>query len=192
MTAAAAAGVIGMAVLTGCLGEDDKNKNSNPLGSPSDKKPTSTATDTKSSDEPTSKSSTAPSRKPTGSGQPTSTSTDSTSINKLDLKVGDCVDFDATDKMSKASCTGPHDAETVGVFQLPESMSPVSPTFEDDIQKKCMDTVNPVIQRQSNAAKLSGTFVYPTVDSWIRGNDKTLQCFVVNRDDTPLPAGKLK
>lgn len=192
VAAVAASGVIAMVSLTAC-GDDDKDKALTP---PSMPKPTFSIPDLDIPDMPsglptsTKKPSGSSTSKPTGN--PTSGSTDDTSINRIDLKVGDCVDFDATDKMSKTSCTGPHDAEAVGIYELPESMSPSSATFEKDIQDKCRSYIEPVIDRQANASELSGTWIYPSVESWTMDDDKTLQCLVIRDDEKPMAAGKLK
>jgi hypothetical protein len=193
VTAVAASGVLAMAVLTGC-GDDKDDNGSNPFGKDS-KAPTASATASdKSSDSPT-KSPTA-TKRPTSSSseddEPTSTSTDDMSINRIDLKVGDCIDFDTANKMSKTSCSGPHDGETVGIFDADSSINPVSTTFEKDLNTKCNQYVDPVIRRQPNASQLNSTFVYPDPSTWYTSGDRTVQCFVIMDDDSPLPAGKLK
>lgn len=192
VTAVAASGVVAMAMLTGC-GDDDKNKSFAPPV-PTFSIPKLDVPDIDIPDIP----STLPTgtKKPTSSSKPSGGSTsggpDDTSINRIDLKVGDCVDFDASDKMSKTSCSGPHDAETVGVYELPESMAPTSATFDQDIEDKCVSYIEPVIDRQPNASQLSGTWIFPSPSSWTMDDDRTLQCLVVRQDEAPLTGGKLK
>ncbi|MCF2527620.1 septum formation family protein [Yinghuangia soli] len=183
-TAVAASGVIAMAAVAGC-GGDDKEKDKKPAAGAT---ATSTASGTASAN---------PSGKPTGKStstkKPTSspTATDS-SINAIDLKVGDCVNFDGDDAMSTTSCSKPHDGETVGVYELPSEMSPDTPTYMKDIEEKCLEYIEPVLDRQQNSQELNGTWIYPTAESWIMGGNKTLQCIVIRKDNAPLPAGKLK
>lgn len=195
LTAAAASGVVAVTVLTGCLGKKDKDKAA-VTGSSS--APTSAGTpgaaDPSASSAPSGSSSSSSGSSGSGSGsgsnKPTSAAT-SDKVNKLDLKIGDCVDFDADDKMTKASCTGEHDAETVAVYAMPSSMTPTSMTYRDDVKAKCMEFIKPVVDRQADPKKYTGTWIFPDSAAWMN-NDRSLQCLVMHRDQTPMPAGKLK
>ncbi|MDI2129782.1 hypothetical protein [Yinghuangia seranimata] len=188
MTAVAASGIVAMSALTGCLGKDDKKAASSSSSSSATASADATASG-KSTDSPAGK----PSGSSTGTKKPgtANPSASSDKVNRIDLKVGDCVNFEG-EKMSKTSCTGPHAAETVGVYTMPSTMSPTSLSYQKDIEAKCSEYGDPVIKRQPNADKLNISFVYPTASSWIMDNDKTLQCFVGNDDNSPMPAGKLK
>lgn len=174
-----------MAALTGCLGDDDKDKATGTGGA---KTPTAASSESQSPSALADPSGAPPaSAKPGGSGNPTA----SDKVNKLDLKVGDCVDFDADNQMSKASCTSEHDAETVGIYTMPSSMTPTSMTYRDDVKAKCLEYTKPVVERQAAPAKYTGTWIFPDSKSWMN-NDRTLQCLVMHRDESPMPGGKLK
>lgn len=187
LTAAAASGVVAVTVLTGCLGKKDKDKAA-VTGSSS--APTSAGTPDAAAPSASTAPSNSGSSSGSGSNKPTSAAT-SDKVNKLDLKIGDCVDFDADDKMTKASCTGEHDAETVAVYAMPSSMTPTSMTYRDDVKAKCMEFIKPVVDRQADPKKYTGTWIFPDSAAWMN-NDRSLQCLVMHRDQTPMPAGKLK
>lgn len=183
-TAVAATGIIAMSALTGCLGKDDKKaSNTSSSSSPS---ASGDATD-KPTDGPTGKSTST--KKPNSTANPSSGAT-SDSVNRIELKVGDCVNYEG-EKMSKASCSSPHDEETGAVYTLPSSMTPTSMTYMDDIEAKCEELLTPVINRQPNAKDLTFSYVYPTASSWMMDNDRTLQCMVAREDKQKLTA-KLK
>lgn len=183
VTAAAASGIIAMTALTGCLGKDDKKSNASSSSSPS---ASSDATG-KSTASPTGKSTST--KKPTGN--PTSTESGiSDSVKRIELKVGDCVNYEG-EKTTKVSCSSPHDEEAGAIYTLPDSMSPMSLTFKDDIDAKCKSLLTPIIERQPNPDKYSYSYIYPSSSSWIMDSDRTLQCMVADANQGKLTA-KLK
>lgn len=174
VTAAAASGIIAMTALTGCLGKDDKKSNASSSSSPS-ASPTAKSTSTK---------------KPTGNPTATGSSDISDTVKRIDLKVGDCVNYEG-EKTSKVSCSSPHDEEAGAIYTLPDSMSPMSLTFKDDIDAKCQELVTPIIERQANPNKYSYSYIFPSSSSWMMDNDRTLQCMIAGANNTKLTA-KLK
>ncbi|MCF2527619.1 hypothetical protein [Yinghuangia soli] len=187
VTAAAASGVFAMAALTGCLGDDDKDK---ATGTGATKAPTASA---EASAEPSGKAD--PSAKSTGTGKPstgkpTSTST-SSQVEAVVLAAGECIDTSATGDISKKPCTGPHGGEVGAVLTIPDSRTPTSMTYKKDNEAACEAAVMPIIDRQPNAKDLSFSYYSPTVSSWMQDNDRTLQCIIVRADKAKLTA-KLK
>lgn len=185
VTAAAASGIIAMTALTGCLGKDDKKSNASSSSSPS----------ASASDDATGKSTASPTGKSTSTkkptGNPTATGSDiSDSVKRIDLKVGDCVTYEG-EKTTKVSCSTPHDEEAGAIYTLPDSMSPMSLTFKQDIGDKCQDLLEPIISRQANPDKYAIGYIYPSSSSWMMDNDRTLQCMVAGANNTKLTA-KLK
>jgi hypothetical protein len=186
VTAAAASGIIAMTALTGCLGKDDKKSNASSSSSPS-----ASASDDatgKSTASPTGKSTST--KKPTGNPTATGSSDISDSVKRIDLKVGDCVNYEG-EKTTKVSCSSPHDEEAGAIYTLPDSMSPMSLTFKDDIDDKCKTLLTPIIERQANPNKYSYSYIYPSSSSWMMDNDRTLQCMVADANQGKLTA-KLK
>ncbi|NUP33745.1 MAG: hypothetical protein HOU01_18840 [Streptomycetaceae bacterium] len=174
-----------MTALTGCLGKDDKKSNASSSSSPS----------ASASDDATGKSTASPTGKSTSTkkptGNPTATGSDiSDSVKRIDLKVGDCVTYEG-EKTTKVSCSTPHDEEAGAIYTLPDSMSPMSLTFKQDIGDKCQDLLEPIISRQANPDKYAIGYIYPSSSSWMMDNDRTLQCMVAGANNTKLTA-KLK
>ncbi|MCF2527618.1 septum formation family protein [Yinghuangia soli] len=198
LTAAAASGIVAMSVLTGCLGKEDKDKAAGTGSSSAPSAPAGADAGAPGSADPsapggtgtnTGGTSTGGSSTGGGTGKPTSIATGK--VNKLDLKVGDCIDFEDDNTNVKASCTGEHDAEAVAIYAMPASMTPTSMTYRDDVKAKCMEFIRPIVDRQPDPSKYAGTWIFPDSASWMN-NDRTLQCLVMHRDQTPMPAGKLK
>ncbi|NUU22632.1 MAG: hypothetical protein HOV68_14125 [Streptomycetaceae bacterium] len=189
LSAVAASGVIAMAVLSGC-GDDKDSKGANPFGG---KDSPSASAPSKPSDKP-SESSTS-TRKPTSSSgsttDPTGTGTSST-VSRIDLKVGECVDWDdITDEPSKVPCTKPHDSEVIVVDDV---TVPGSAPSEAAIKQAAETMCDAPSQEAADAnpnLPIRGSWVYPTEESW-EGGDRTVQCFAERDDNLPLPAGMLK
>ncbi|MGW0658670.1 septum formation family protein [Streptodolium elevatio] len=184
----AASGVVAMAMLTACNGDDD-NKSLTPPPMPTFSVPKIDIPDIDipdPSDLPTStKRPTSSSSRPTGGA---TSSTDE--VESVDLEEGECIDTSSSGEISKKSCSGPHMGEVGAVVTLPDSPSPTSPDFEASIESKCEDEVMPIINRQSNASALTFSFYYPQFSSWTSG-DRTLQCIIEREDGAKLTA-KLK
>ncbi|MDI2127886.1 septum formation family protein [Yinghuangia seranimata] len=199
ISAAAAAGLFAATALTGCLGTDD-DKDKKGAGSPTPSTvlsapaaPTAPAAPAASSGKPAgSPGATASSPAGGTAAKPSSgTSTgDTRKVGMNDFKTGDCVN-QLADRSEKTDCAGPHDAEVVGVATLAANQSPTSFTYEKDTSDKCHQIADPVVARQAAPADFGIIKNYPTADSWLNANDRTLSCMVHRKDNAKI-TGKLK
>lgn len=189
VTAVAASGILALAVLTGC-NDDDNGKS--PSGLDISVPPIPTMPDFKlpdidvpdigadDSSDPTS------TRKPTGT--PTAASDGATlpdQVDAVDLKVGECIDTSSSGKISKKSCSGPHDAQVSGVTEIADGMTPGTSAFDKANEATCDVASSAIINRQDNPSDLTITWYSPTISSWTQGS-RTLQCLIVREDETKL------
>ncbi|WP_406288818.1 hypothetical protein [Embleya sp. NBC_00896] len=164
-------------LLTGCLGEDKEPKASGTVTTPG----ASTGSADPASGPPTSPSTAqAP-----GAGTPSAASSLKT-IKMITLVTGDCINQNG-DEIDKVPCTVPHRAQVVGEFTLPETMSPTTLTFRDDVLKKCTELSTPALDR-NEGIEFTQQMFRPTPDSWLNQKDRALDCLLRRTDDAPLTA----
>jgi len=146
-----------------------------------------------SSDEPG--AGTGTSGSPTASGRPTSARPSQaslptqrgTAIDVTDLKLGDCFtepSGELVERITKVSCSGPHDAEIFAVPDLPSSARyPGDAAIEAQADQVCTDASGAVDRDKLPGSATIGYF-FPTEDNW-SADDSTARCYIAT-DDQPL------
>ena len=108
------------------------------------------------------------------------------------VRVGDCVQLpdenaEFFESLEGVPCTQPHDAQAYAEFQL----APVTPSFDRDVIDEtsfngCVERFDAAIGRSYEEAEELDIFtMYPSEESW-SADDRTVSCFVVNLDGSPL------
>lgn len=99
------------------------------------------------------------------------------------LAVGDCLadlpDSTLVSKVPKVACSEPHSGEVYAVLNMPDGDYP-GPATIDAWRNKCQ----PDLQAYSPAAVAAGVGVlvlYPTADTWARG-DRAITCIAATAD----------
>ncbi|UGQ13136.1 septum formation family protein [Yinghuangia sp. ASG 101] len=184
VSAVAVSGFLALAVLTGC-NDDDKGKS--PNGLDISVPPIPSVPDFKIPDINV-PSINVPSIDVDGSStatpSPGGTASLPDEVDAVDLKAGECIDISSS-KISKKSCSVPHDAQVAGVGTISDSLDPESTAFEDANDTDCEQMASKIINRQSNPDNFGMTWYAPTPDSWEAG-DRTLQCMIIRQDKTKL------
>jgi hypothetical protein len=174
--APAVAGVIAAsALLSGCLG-DDKDKDA--------KAPTVPSTATKS----TTGKPTAPSTSASGgTTRPTAGSTSTADvIDAFTYKTGQCIQATGA-KTEEVSCSKPHNGQVGKAFDLPASVTPDTPGYEDKVSELCEQYIGDVVKRQPASAQITFSYTYPLdMDSWNDGQ-RQAACIYEREDQKALP-----
>jgi putative regulator of septum formation len=172
--APAVAGVIAAsALLSGCLG-DDKDKGAT---APS-------VTSTAATGKPT-----APSTKVPGGStiRPTGSSTATADvIDAFTYKTGQCIQIDGR-KTDEVSCSKSHNGQVGKAFDLPASVTPDTPGYEEKVSDLCEQYIGDVVNRQPASAQITFSYTYPLdMDSWNDGQ-RQAACIYQRKDEQALP-----
>ncbi|MFE3201963.1 septum formation family protein [Embleya sp. NPDC055664] len=180
--APAVAGVVAAtALLSGCLGSDKSDKSS--------KAPSSSATASTNASA-TEKATTSPTGKPTGkaTGLPKPTGSASGSADVIDAftyKTGQCINQNGT-KTDDVPCSKSHNGQVGRAFDLPSTVTPETPGYEDKVSELCEQYVGPIVDRQPASPKITFSFTYPLdMESWRHGNHQAA-CIIEREDKLPL------
>ncbi|MYS87530.1 septum formation family protein [Embleya scabrispora] len=174
--APAVAGVVAAtALLSGCLGNDKDDKGSKTPVVPSTASPTGKAT-------------TSPSGKPGGTTKPTGTASGTSTADVIDAftyKTGQCINQDGA-KTTDVACTKPHSGQVGKAFDLPATVTPATPGYEDKVSELCEQYIGPIVDRQPASPKITFSFSYPLdMESWNHGNHQAA-CIIEREDKRPL------
>ncbi|NUU21611.1 MAG: hypothetical protein HOV68_08870 [Streptomycetaceae bacterium] len=191
MTVIGALVVVGgvVAALVFLLGDDkDSKDDAKKSGSPSMSTSATASRSSSSSPTPTDTATTrsaTPTRTPT-TGRPTATGTGGTSVESVQLNVGECINLDTiTGNIDKVSCTTPHDMQVLKNFQMPGSVYPSDSDFQDEVSTQCDSVLTSTVSREPNPSKYTLKFSYPQEPSWDRG-DREVTCLVQDASEAKI------
>ncbi|MFI1581737.1 septum formation family protein [Embleya sp. NPDC020630] len=176
--APAVAGVVAAtALLSGCLGSDKSDKSS--------KAPSSSATASTNASA-TEKATTSPTGKATGLPKPTGSASSSADvIDAFTYKTGQCINQNGT-KTQDVPCSKSHNGQVGRAFDLPSTVTPETPGYEDKVSELCEQYVGPIVDRQPASPKITFSFTYPLdMESWRHGNHQAA-CIIEREDKLPL------
>ncbi len=107
--------------------------------------------------------------------------TASASTDAFQVRVGDCIGDLGTGTISGLTlipCDQAHNWEAYSSTQLTDASYPGTTAVSDQANKICSDTFKPWSGIAVDKTKYDITFVYPTLDTWTRTNDREILCFV--------------
>lgn len=170
--APAVAGVFAAtALLSGCLGDDKDDKGSKAPAVTSTASSTEKATST---------------GKPGGTTKPSGSASSSADvIDAFTYKTGQCINQDGA-KTTDVPCTKPHNGQVGKAFDLPATVTPETPGYEDKVSELCEQYVGPIVDRQPASPKITFSFTYPLdMDAWKHGS-RQAACIIEREDKQPL------
>ena len=101
--------------------------------------------------------------------------------NVFSLKVGDCFNSPPTGEVGsvdRASCSEPHQFEVYATFNLTGSSWPGKSTVQQQAGDGCLSRFASYIGIGYEYSEWYGSKMYPTQDSWNRGDDRGVTCLV--------------
>lgn len=117
---------------------------------------------------------------PVGSTEPSAS--DATSVNSIELAVGECVSQmgGATDvQLSVVACTELHQGEVFAVIPVAGTAYPGDAAVSQQANDGCTAAVTGYAPSANSDPSLSISFVYPTADSWTAGS-RNIRCILVS------------
>ncbi|WP_067806452.1 DUF4190 domain-containing protein [Actinomadura formosensis] len=121
---------------------------------------------------------------------PTATRTKPKEVDAQKMKVGDCINDNASASNPSTSepvevqsvkivpCTGPHDGEVMAIFKLSGFTMPADAQLRQLASNGCKIRTQARIGRDPAAGSLANSYYYPTAESWRQG-DRDVTCVAV-------------
>ena len=100
-------------------------------------------------------------------------------LGAYDLRLGDCFSRPRggpVRELRAGPCDFPHDAEVVGVLELPAGPWPGQGTLDDLAEARCAEHFAGYVGAEPLDSALELTWLAPTEEGWTREGDRTLTC----------------
>lgn len=102
-------------------------------------------------------------------------------VSAFSMQVGDCVlepDSEQIGSLDAVPCDQPHDFEVYALFDMTNGDWPGQDVVDAAVEERC-----PILYEEAiGISYLESAYyfqaIYPTIDSWINGNDREIVCVV--------------
>lgn len=102
-----------------------------------------------------------------------------------DLRVGDCLDGDVGEDVTKVPlvpCEQEHTHEVYALVEHPDGAYPGAGELETFAEMKCVGQFADYIGVELSESTLYFTYLFPSVGTWNEEEDREIVCFAVARD----------
>lgn len=111
--------------------------------------------------------------------------TEGSDIDIFSLKLGDCIPQSAmsdgeTNESAVVPCSEPHGYEVYHEFELADGEFPGSEAIQEEVLDKCVPEFGTFVGLAYEESSLDLTWYEPTQESWDSGNDRLVQCLVLD------------
>lgn len=124
--------------------------------------------------------------------KPTTSSNEAETISVMQVKVGDCFNYDDTatqvTSVEIVSCDSPHTYEAYNNYAIDDSKYSTIPTddeFKTEFSNACYDSFTMYVGIPYESSIYNVTSLQPTSRSWAKG-DRTIICLIISQDGKPL------
>lgn len=103
----------------------------------------------------------------------------------FDLKVGDCINDDASGEFAQINvvpCSEPHTDEVYYEFNMPGGDFPSDQAFESAFIDYCIPAFESFVGISADLTELGAWPITPTARSWDERGDRLVQCLVYDPD----------
>jgi len=113
--------------------------------------------------------------------------TESSEADVFSLKVGDCLNQQASEEATEVSsvptvpCSEPHDSEAYAAMDMPAGDFPGDQAVSDAADTFCYDEFEKFVGMNYDESVLELATFFPTAESWAEGDHEIL-CFVYSPD----------
>ncbi|WP_243225810.1 septum formation family protein [Microbacterium sp. CIAB417] len=117
--------------------------------------------------------------------------TEESNISIFQLKLGDCLPADAMSGAEQTDadvvpCDEPHGYEVYHEFELADGEFPGSDAIQTEVEAQCLPAFGEFVGLSYDESTLDITWYEPTESSWTEGNDRLVQCLILD------PAGDVE